>query len=61
MHKHCILASHDKMTPMKAGLLLAKNMSVNPQIIQNSGHMLPIESPKKTLLALRKFIETIAS
>lgn len=61
MHRHCILASHDKMTPMKAGLSLAKNMSINPKIIQNSGHMLPIESPKKTLLALREFIETIES
>ena len=48
MHRHCILASHDKMTPMKAGLLLAKNMSIVPTVIQNAGHMLPIEAPKKT-------------
>ena len=59
MDRHCILASHDKMTPMKAGLLLAKNMSIVPTVIENAGHMLPIEAPKKTLNALRQFIETI--
>ena len=55
----CILASHDKMTPVKAGKALAADLGVTPTIIQNAGHMLPIEAPAKTLAALRDFIESV--
>lgn len=58
---HCILASHDKMTPLKSGKVLASAMGVTPTIIQGSGHMLPIERPKETLKALRAFIPFVQS
>ena len=57
--RHCILASADKMTPLKAGKALAEQMRVTPTIIQNYGHMLPLEAPKQTLAALRAFIESV--
>jgi len=56
---HCILASADKMTPLKAGKALAANMGGEPTVIQDAGHMLPLEAPKQTLAALRNFIETV--
>jgi pimeloyl-ACP methyl ester carboxylesterase len=58
MPRHCILASADKMTPLRAGKQLAEDMGVSPTIIQGAGHMLPLEAPKRTLAALRSFIET---
>jgi len=58
---HCILASADKMTPIKSGLALAESMGVTPTIIEGYGHMLPLEAPKKTLAALRAFIEPVQS
>lgn len=57
----CILATHDKMTPLKAGLSLAKSMDVEPVIIEGRGHMLPLEAPKETLMALRNFIQSVQS
>lgn len=59
MPRHCILAAADKMTPLKAGKALAVDMGVDPTIIQGAGHMLPLEAPKRTLAALRSFIETV--
>ena len=59
--RHCILASADKMTPLKAGLALAKSMGVEPTIILERGHMLPLEAPKQTLIALRDFIMSVQS
>jgi len=56
---HCILASADKMTPLKAGKALASDMGITPTIIENFGHMLPLEAPKQTLMALRTFIESV--
>ncbi len=56
MPMHCILASADKMTPLKSGLELAKAAGITPTIIKNRGHMLPLEAPKETLDALRAFI-----
>ena len=58
---HCILASHDKMTPLKSGKALAQALGVTPTIIQGGGHMLPIEMPKETLTALRAFIPFVQS
>jgi pimeloyl-ACP methyl ester carboxylesterase len=51
-----ILASEDKMTPLKAGLVVAKNLNAELTVIEGFGHMLPIEAPKQVLAALRKFI-----
>ena len=59
MPRHCILASADKMTPLKSGKALAADMGVTPTIINDAGHMLPLEAPKRTLAALRSFIETV--
>lgn len=59
--RHCILATADKMTPLKAGKKLAETMGVTPTIIADRGHMLPLEAPKQTLIALRDFIETVQS
>lgn len=59
MPRHCILASADKMTPLRAGQALAADMGVTPTIIENFGHMLPLEAPKQTLAALRGFIENV--
>ncbi len=56
---HCILASADKMTPVKAGMALAESLGVTPTIIKGYGHMLPLEAPKQTLTALRAFIEMV--
>ena len=58
MPRHCILASEDKMTPLRAGQALAADIGVEPTIIENSGHMLPLEAPRQTLAALRSFIES---
>ena len=59
MPRHCILASADKMTPLKTGKALAAEMDVEPSIILGAGHMLPLEAPKRTLAVLRGFIETV--
>ncbi len=56
---HCILAADDKMTPLKAGKALAAAMEIKPNIIEGAGHMLPLEAPKQTLIALRGFIQSI--
>ncbi|WP_409433004.1 alpha/beta fold hydrolase [Litorimonas sp. RW-G-Af-16] len=56
---HTILATDDKMTPLKAGKALAQEVGAAPTIIQGAGHMLPLEAPKETLIALRAFIETV--
>jgi len=58
---HCILAGADKMTPLKSGKALAETLGVTPTIIENYGHMLPLEAPKQTLMALRWFIESVQS
>ena len=57
--RHAILATHDKMTHIKAGTALAKAMGITPTIIQGHGHMLPLEAPKETLTAIASFIETV--
>lgn len=51
-----ILAGQDKMTPMKAGLKVAKSLNAELTILKEYGHMLPMEAPKKVLMALREFI-----
>ena len=54
-----ILGGQDKMTPMKAGLLVAKNLNAELTVLKDYGHMLPIEAPKQVLLALREFIVSV--
>ena len=52
-----ILAGKDRMTPRKAGMQLVEHLS-NPEltIIENSGHMLPLETPNQCRSLLRDFI-----
>jgi pimeloyl-ACP methyl ester carboxylesterase len=61
MPAHCILATADKMTPLKSGLALADHMGVTPSIIEGYGHMLPLEAPRQTLDSLRTFIHSVQS
>jgi len=56
---HVILATEDKMTPMKGGLALAETLGVTADCIEGAGHMLPIEAPAECLASLRKFIQAI--
>jgi pimeloyl-ACP methyl ester carboxylesterase len=54
-----ILAGMDKMAPRKAGMELVAHLT-DPQltIIDESGHMIPLEAPNRTRLLLRDFIFT---
>ena len=56
-----ILAGQDRMTPYQAGKALAEIMNASVTLIENYGHMLPIEAPKQCLVALRTFIGSIES
>lgn len=56
-----ILAGQDRMTPLKAGKALAKIMGAQITVLENYGHMLPIEAPKRCLVCLREFIGSIES
>jgi pimeloyl-ACP methyl ester carboxylesterase len=56
---HVILAGADRMTPVKGGLALAENLKADTTILENHGHMLPIEAPRQCLDALRAFIEPL--
>ncbi len=52
-----ILAGKDRMAPQKAGMQLVEHLA-NPElhIIQESGHMLPLEAPDECRSLLRDFI-----
>ncbi len=52
-----ILAGNDRMTPRKAGMQLVEHLS-SPEltIIENSGHMIPLEAPNECRSLLRDFI-----
>jgi len=52
-----ILAGKDRMTPRKAGLKLVEHLA-NPEfhLIENSGHMIPLEAPNECRSLLRNFI-----
>lgn len=54
-----ILAGQDKMTPMKAGRVVAENLNAQLTVLKGYGHMLPIEAPKPVLVALREFIISV--
>jgi pimeloyl-ACP methyl ester carboxylesterase len=51
-----IIASEDKMTPSKFGIELASILNANVTKISDSGHMLPMESPKRTLDSIKSFV-----
>jgi pimeloyl-ACP methyl ester carboxylesterase len=52
-----MLASNDRMTPRKVGMILVEHLaSPELHIIQNSGHMIPLEAPDECRSLLRKFI-----
>ena len=51
-----ILATEDKNTPYRFGMELADILNAETTSINNAGHMLPIEAPKKTLDAIKSFI-----
>jgi pimeloyl-ACP methyl ester carboxylesterase len=51
-----VLAGQDRLTPVKAGKRLAKNLNAEYTIIEGYGHMLPIEAPKQCLHQLRELI-----
>ena len=50
------MATEDKNTPYKFGLELAELLGAETTTISGAGHMLPIESPKNTLDAIKAFI-----
>jgi len=54
-----IIATEDKNTPYKFGLELAELLEAETTTISGAGHMLPIESPKSTLDAIKTFILNI--
>ena len=54
-----ILASHDKMTPLKAGKAVASALSAHTTVLPNHGHMLPMEAPAQVLNVLRDFIAQV--
>jgi len=55
----CILAGHDRMTPIKFGRLMAAALPrADVREIPESGHMLASEQPLLTNLALREFFST---
>ena len=54
-----ILARKDRLTPFKAGLAFAKELSASVTVIERYGHMLPIEAPRQTLQKLRELIGSL--
>ena len=55
---HLIFAGQDRLTPLKAGKVLAEKLKSKYSVIEDYGHMLPIEAPRRCLHQLR---ETIAA
>jgi pimeloyl-ACP methyl ester carboxylesterase len=53
---HLILAGQDRLTPLKAGKILAEKLKAQITVIEGYGHMLPIEAPRRCLHRLRESI-----
>jgi pimeloyl-ACP methyl ester carboxylesterase len=53
---HLIFASQDRLTPLKAGIVLAEKLKSQYTVIEDYGHMLPIEAPRRCLHQLRQTI-----
>lgn len=56
-----ILAGKDKMTPLKAGLATAEKLNAKTTVLQECGHMLPVEAPSEVLAHLESFVRSIES
>jgi len=56
---YLIFASEDRLTPLKAGLELAQNLRAEYSVIEDYGHMLPIEAPRRCLHRLRESIASL--
>ena len=56
---HLILAGQDRLTPLKAGKVLAQNLKAEYSVIEDYGHMLPIEAPRRCLHRLRESIASL--
>jgi pimeloyl-ACP methyl ester carboxylesterase len=56
-----ILARKDKLTPLKAGMAFAEELGARVSVIEDYGHMLPIEAPRQTLQKLRELIGSLES
>jgi pimeloyl-ACP methyl ester carboxylesterase len=54
-----ILARKDRLTPLKAGVAFAAELTASVTIIEGYGHMLPIEAPRQTLQKLRELIGSL--
>ena len=57
---YLIFASEDRLTPLKAGKILAQNLKAEYSVIENYGHMLPIEAPRRCLHRLRESIASLS-
>ena len=58
-----IIARQDRMTPARAGRALADALPDLRSIVEldDAGHMLPIEAPRRCLAALKQFISSLCS
>lgn len=56
---YLIFAGQDRLTPLKAGKILAQNLKAEYSVIEDYGHMLPIEAPKQCLHRLRESIASL--
>jgi pimeloyl-ACP methyl ester carboxylesterase len=54
-----ILAGQDRMTPKREGLKLAQALNTPAQVVDDAGHMLPMEAPKESLNLMKKFIQSV--
>ncbi len=56
-----VLAGQDRMTPAKAGRALAETLPDLRSLVEldDAGHMLPIEAPRRCLAALKQFISSL--
>ena len=53
----CVLATSDRMTPVKFGNVMADSLVNSERVILNgAGHMLPAERPAEVNDALRRFL-----
>ena len=51
-----VLSAQDKMTPIKHGLETSKVLGSEVEILEEVGHMLPLEAPNEVLACLSRFI-----
>lgn len=57
----CILATEDRMTPIRGGRKLAASLPDAQLVEVPAGHMLPSEAPMDVNRALRRFLDTQAA